>query len=171
MTRGRLFIDRVLCQDLPAPPAALDIPPVPVLEGATTRDRYAAHATIPGCAACHQKLDAVAFALENFDSAGRYRSTENGKPVDASGVITQTSDADGPFKDMTELATRLAGSIDVRACLARQYVRFVGGSGRRGDNACLTERLVNAAASEADSPRALIAALVTSDFFRTRATQ
>ncbi len=171
MTRGKHLLHRVLCQALPPPPASLDIPAVPKLDNATTRERYAIHSQNPGCASCHDTLDSVAFALENFDSVGRYRTTENGKPIDASGSISGTSDLDGPFADAKDLAARLAGSQSARACFAQQYVRFAGGAGERGDNECLTQGLVSAAAANGDSPTALMLALVESEFFRARQAQ
>ncbi len=171
MSRGRRILDRVLCQALPPPPAALDIPAIPQLVNATTRERYTIHAQNPLCTGCHTTLDGVAFALENFDSLGRYRSTENGKPIDASGQIQNGGDADGPFSNMAEFASRLSGSASARACLARQYVRFAVGTGTAGDDDCLIQGLVDAATKRGDSPTELLVALITSDFFRARRPQ
>ena len=171
MTRGKRFLERVLCQSLPPPPPSLEVPAVPQLENATTRERYAEHTKNPGCSGCHTTLDGVAFAFEHFDSAGRYRSDENGRPIDASGHIESGGDADGPFSDLSELATRLGASKAARACLARQYVRFAVGAGRQGDDDCLVQGLVDAAAKHGDSPTELMVALVSSDFFRARQRQ
>jgi len=170
MSRGRRILDRVLCQALPPPPAALDVPAVPQLVNATTRERYAIHAQNPLCTGCHATLDGVAFALENFDSVGRYRSTENGKPIDASGQIQNGGDVDGTFSNMAELASRLSRSATARGCLARQYVRFAAGTGTAGDE-CLIQGLVDAAAKRGDAPTELMVALITSDFFRARQPQ
>jgi len=168
MTRGDRLLNRVLCQALPPPPASLDVPAVPMLPDATTRERYEIHSQNPTCAGCHDTLDSVAFVLENFDSAGRYRTTENGKPINASGSVSKGTDLDGPFANMTELTERLSSSNDARACFARQYVRFAGGAGQRADNDCLIQGLVSAAKEGADSPTELMIALITSDFFRAR---
>ncbi len=168
MSRGRRILDRVLCQELPPPPAALDVPAIPALPNATNRERYAIHTQNPGCSGCHTTLDGVAFALENFDSAGHYRTTENGKAIDASGHVENGGDLDGAFSDMAELAARLSTSNTARACLARQYVRFAAGTGRSGDDDCLIQGLVDAATKRGDSPTELLIALVTSDYFRAR---
>jgi Protein of unknown function (DUF1592)/Protein of unknown function (DUF1588)/Protein of unknown function (DUF1595)/Protein of unknown function (DUF1587)/Protein of unknown function (DUF1585) len=171
MTRGRLLLDRFLCQTMPPPPPSLQIPPVQESPTATTRERFEIHAESATCSACHTKLDSVAFALENYDAAGRYRTTENGKTIDASGTISETLDADGPFHDAVDLAQRLSGSQHARACLTRQYVRFASGTGKAGDNECLVNALGDAVARGSDTPAQLFVALVTSDFFRARRVQ
>lgn len=168
MNRGKNLLGRVLCQALPPPPPELEIPPIIQREDATTRERFEAHSQTPVCAGCHDQLDAVAFALEHFDSEGRYRSQENGKPIDASGHVEAAGDMSGSFANIGELGQRLAGSRDARVCLARQLVRFTGGIGEGSDNECLLQALVDEATSHADSPRALLTALVVSDRFRKR---
>jgi hypothetical protein len=168
MTRGKQLLQRVLCQALPPPPPALEVPAVPQIEGATQRERFAVHAQNPGCAGCHTRLDAVAFALEQFDSVGRFRTEENGKPIDASGSIREAGDLDGSFVNAADLASRLAGSQYARACLARQYVRFAAGVAATEDNQCLLDSVTREAAERGDSPSELLVAVVTSDYFSLR---
>src|SRR5262249_21346295 len=45
------------------------------------------HRANPSCAACHNKLDPMGFALENYDAIGRWRTMDGKFPVDASGAI------------------------------------------------------------------------------------
>jgi hypothetical protein len=121
--RGRFVREALLCQQLPAPPA--NIPAAPeVTPGSSTRERLAQHEVEPACKACHQLLDPIGFGFENFDTLGRYRSEDGGKPVDATGSINGTRDADGPFNGIAELAQKLASSAEVKECLARQWFRF-----------------------------------------------
>ena len=47
-----------------------------------------AHRTNPRCASCHVMFDPLGFALENFDATGRWRTTDGGLPIDASGMFT-----------------------------------------------------------------------------------
>ena len=49
------------------------------------RARLAEHRANAACASCHDLMDPVGFALENFDAIGRWRTYEDGVPVDASG--------------------------------------------------------------------------------------
>ena len=51
------------------------------------RQRLAAHRANPACASCHNLMDPVGFSLENYDAVGRWRTTEDGVPVDASGGL------------------------------------------------------------------------------------
>ena len=40
------------------------------------------------CSSCHQRIDPLGFALENFDAVGRWRdSYRSGLPIDASGQL------------------------------------------------------------------------------------
>ena len=75
-----------------APPA---LPPanVPALDESTIaanlpmRQRLAAHRNNAACASCHNTIDPVGFALENFDAVGKWRDHELEAPVDASGAL------------------------------------------------------------------------------------
>jgi hypothetical protein len=77
-------------------------------------------------------MDPIGFGLESFDSLGRYRTQENGQPVDAQGMLVKT-DVDGPFTGPAELAGRLARSWTFHRCFVKQLWRF--GEGRDADRA------------------------------------
>jgi hypothetical protein len=121
--RGRFVREALLCQTLPAPPA--NIPAAPeVTPGSSTRDRLKQHEVNQQCAACHQLLDPIGFGFENYDTLGRYRTEDGGRPVDASGNVVGTRDMDGPFNGVVELGQKLAQSQEVKECVARQWFRF-----------------------------------------------
>jgi hypothetical protein len=169
MTRGRFLIERVLCQFIPDPPPSLEIPPVREDDSTlTTRERFAQHAEISGCATCHAPLDAVAFALENFDASGVYRATENGKPIDASGTLSGTLDVDGPFQNMQELSQALASSQHAASCLTQQYLRYASGLGRASDDQCVVQALLDASQGTAATPSDLLVNVVKSKHFLVR---
>jgi hypothetical protein len=109
--RGIFVVSELLCREIPPPPAA--IPPAPTpMPGATTRDALSEHSKNVACAACHAQFDAIGFGLENYDGYGRWRETENGKPIDASGGGALLGRAfDGP----EGLAAILASSDEVSA--------------------------------------------------------
>ncbi len=125
--RGKFVRTRVLCQDLPPPPKDLMVMPVPKDPNATTRERFSVHSKDPACSGCHSLIDPVGFGFERYDGIGQFRMSENGKPVDDSGDITATQDANGPFHGPGELGTRFAGSTEVQRCVARQAFRFAMG--------------------------------------------
>jgi hypothetical protein len=121
--RGLFVREALLCQQLPSPPA--NVPPAPEVDPtSSTRDRANQHNADPACSGCHRLLDPLGFGFENYDTIGRYRTTDGGKPIDASGNLASTRDIDGPFNGVAELATRLASSAEVEECVTRQWFRF-----------------------------------------------
>jgi len=91
ITRGA-WVNAVIFNDPPEPPPA-DVPPLPEaskeeLEKLTIRERLAAHREREDCAGCHNKIDPLGFALENYGPTGVWRDKyENGREVDVSGVL------------------------------------------------------------------------------------
>ena len=91
ITRGT-WINAVIFNDPPEPPPA-DVPPLDEsnkadLEKLTIRERLAAHRQRSDCAGCHNKIDPLGFALENFGPTGVWRDKyENGRDVDVSNVL------------------------------------------------------------------------------------
>ncbi len=90
--RGKWILENLMGAPPPAPP-----PNVPTLDDNTVsamlpvRARLMQHRANPACATCHNAIDPVGFALENFDAVGRWRATEEGQPVDASGGLPDGS--------------------------------------------------------------------------------
>jgi hypothetical protein len=111
--RGKFVLKGFFGVDPDEAPA--NIPPLEERAGKTSgtmRERMAAHRTNPACASCHAKFDPLGFALENFDAVGRWRTTDGGLPIDASGTFT-----DG---------TRFNGPIELReGLLKRRYLYYV----------------------------------------------
>jgi hypothetical protein len=91
ITRGA-WVNAVIFNDPPEPPPA-DVPPLPEanaeeLAKLTIRERLAAHRERADCAGCHNKIDPLGFALENYGPTGIWRDKyENGRDVDVSGVL------------------------------------------------------------------------------------
>jgi len=126
--RGLFVRGRLLCQEIHLP----DVQPPDISETQTrlmpktTRELYEQHAAQATCRGCHLLLDSVGFNFEDLDAAGRFRTQENGVPVDTSGELLNT-DVDGPMANHTELANALAKSEWVRECVATQAFRFYFG--------------------------------------------
>jgi hypothetical protein len=87
--RGAWVLDVLLNRPPPPPPA--DAPSLaPLVSTADTpadmRQRLEIHRQNPACAVCHDKMDPVGFALEEFDTVGQFRQAlPNGTPVDCRG--------------------------------------------------------------------------------------
>jgi hypothetical protein len=121
--RGKFVLNRLLCESVPPPPPDVvpDLPPPdPSL---TQREQMAAHRENPACAGCHTKMDALGFAFEYFDGAGKVRADDLGHPIDASGTASLDG-ADVSFSNATELVMALAASPTVHQCFARQWLRY-----------------------------------------------
>lgn len=125
--RGKAVLTRLLCLDFPKPTdLGVDIVFPPADPNATTRERYDRHATDGACRGCHATLDGVGFLFENFDAAGRLRTSESGRPIDTSGSV-QLDGQELALGDSMALSSALAKSEQVRQCAARQVVRFAAG--------------------------------------------
>lgn len=122
--RGVALMRRIACLPVPDPGALGIVVSSPAPDASkTTRDRFEAHALDTGCAGCHGTIDNFGFAFENFDGIGKWRTTENGLPIDASVTLTTGSDLDGTYASSAELIDALARSTSVKQCLARQLFR------------------------------------------------
>jgi mono/diheme cytochrome c family protein len=97
--RGKYLLDNIL--GAPPPPPPPNVPPLPetsAREGSdvSMRARMEAHRQNPACASCHQRMDPLGFALENFDAIGKWRTTDGSAVIDASGVLPDGTKFAGP---------------------------------------------------------------------------
>jgi len=128
--RGNWVLENLLGTPAPPPP-----PNVPALKektavaSQTIRERLAEHRANPACASCHDLMDPVGFALENYDAVGRWRDFEGEKKIDASGSLP-----DG---------TELSGVDDLEAGLLARPEMFIG---------TLTEKLLTYALGRGMQP-------------------
>ena len=166
--RGKLIREQVLCDQMPPQPPNLMVTPPEVDPRRATRERFAQHAADPACSGCHRLMDPIGFGLEAYDGIGRFRSTDGGRPVDPTGEIIDTSDADGPFRGARELAVRLAGSRDVRDCAATQWYRFAFGRLEGPGDACSLRSLQAAFEAARGDVRELLVALTATEAFLHR---
>ncbi len=170
--RGKLIRENLLCQELSGPPDDVDDTPPALNPNQTTRERFAEHRTNPACASCHSLMDPIGFGFENYDGIGRYRAMEGKLPVDASGEISSSADADGPFVGVVDLAKRLSGSRQVKECVATQWFRFAlrrtEGDGDRCGLTALAQAFSGSSGGAGMNIRDLLVALPQMDAFRHR---
>lgn len=169
--RGVFVRQRLLCTALPPPPPDVAATPPDPDPSLTTRERFAEHTADATCAGCHRLIDGLGFGFEHFDALGRYRATENGRPVDASGEVVSTYDLDGEFDGVGELAERLAVSEQAQRCVAVQTFRFAFGRGENPVDACAIDAMYDAYVDGEYSFQGMLDALVRSDAFRYRRAQ
>jgi hypothetical protein len=99
--RGQWILQQVLGTPPPPPPpdvAKLDDSPK-AAENASLRERMEAHRANPQCASCHQQMDAMGFALENYDAVGRWRTDDGPFAIEPAGELV----GGRPFADVAGL--------------------------------------------------------------------
>ncbi|MGH7503348.1 MAG: DUF1592 domain-containing protein [Longimicrobiales bacterium] len=108
--RGKWVMEVLL--GTPPPPPPPDVPDLEATEGArdgrllTTRERMEMHRANPVCHSCHQFMDPIGLALDNFDVTGQWRIRENGIPVDTRGQLYDGTVLSNPGELLAALLTR-----------------------------------------------------------------
>lgn len=168
--RGVFVREQMLCQPIESPPPSVDQRPPDPDPNLTTRERFAEHTAIPGCASCHDKIDGVGFGLENYDQLGRFRAEEYGMPIDASGRVVEAREErlNGKFNGAVALSKKLADSAQVEDCMARQWYRYATGRVETEDDACSLQQIRAQFAASGGNIQELLVAVTLSDAFRFR---
>ena len=108
--RGKWVMEVLL--GTPPPPPPPGIPDLEETEGVqegrflTTRERMELHRTNPTCNSCHQFMDPIGLALDNFDVTGKWRIRENGMPLDTRGTFYSGVEIDSPGDLQSVLLSR-----------------------------------------------------------------
>jgi hypothetical protein len=157
---------------VPPPPPPPDVPDLePAKTDAagnarvpTMREQMEAHRANPACSGCHQLMDPIGFALEQYDAIGRWRTTDGANVIDPTSTMY-----DG---------TRIAGPADLRNFLlgySEQYVRTVTeklmtyalGRGVEYYDMPVVRSIVRDAAADGYRWEALLVGVVQSEPFRS----
>lgn len=129
--RGIFVRNRLLCTEVPAPPANANVDQPPTSPTSNCKvDRYSAHASVGNCKSCHDNLDPIGFGMENYNRAGQYRTTDDGQPtctISGKGKITGLPAGDGTFEGVTGLTDMLLDSGRFEQCVVTQVFRFAAG--------------------------------------------
>ena len=166
ITRGA-WVAGVIFNSPPPPPPA-EVPPLPeekeVDDSLTLRERFADHRERADCAGCHEKLDPLGFALENFDPVGRWREKyHNGREVDASGILFRSH----KFSNIIEFKDAILKEKNrfVRG-LAGHLLAFGLGRELNPSDSLALDEIVESVERENYSMKSLIHAVVKSKPFR-----
>ena len=169
--RGVEVREKILCQPLAPPPQDVDDAPPALDPNATTRERFAAHTQDPACAGCHTLIDPVGFGFENFDGLGRYRTQENGLPIDSEINMYGTENLDGDYDNIQELSIRMATDEQVERCFVETWHRYTLGRSPEPQDQCRSALIADRdGSSQQPTLKELILRLVASDdfFYRRR---
>jgi hypothetical protein len=124
--RGKLVRDNFLCRGpLAVPP---NVPPSPGTTSAkTVRAQLEAMTANAPCISCHEQLNPLGFAFEIYDPVGRFRTTEAGLPIDATGTAKNVAANDIQHTGAIDLSTQLSALPQAQACFTQQMGRsFLG---------------------------------------------
>ncbi|MFT5106461.1 MAG: hypothetical protein ACI9UA_002084 [Pseudoalteromonas tetraodonis] len=167
--RGLFVLDNFLGTPAPPPP-----PNTPELEDAaeqagpnpTMREMMQIHRENPDCRGCHARMDPIGLGLENFDALGRFRSKENGKPIDAAGELLTGE----KFTDVAQLKQILAYGRrdDFYRCLSEKLLTYAIGRGVEYYDAPTIDQLVDRLKKNNGKLRELIMGIIESAPFQQR---
>ena len=165
ITRGA-WMAAVIFNNPPDPPPA-DVPPLDEAEVANDlplRERFAAHRERADCAGCHEQLDPLGFALENFDAVGRWReSYDNGQNVDASGVLFRKH----PFTNVTEFKDGILAEKDrFTRAFAGHLLSYALAREISASDAPVLDQIVEHVKANDYQMKSLIHAIVASNAFK-----
>jgi hypothetical protein len=166
--RGKLIREQYFCQPLPPPPAGVVIQVPAPDPNSTARQRFAEHSSNPACSGCHLLMDPIGFGFENYDGIGRFRTTDNNQPIDATGQ-TNATDVAGDFDGAAGLAQKLLQSSAAKHCYVKQWFRYGYGRGEQQADACSLEQLETSFENDGHGVKALLISLTGSDAFLWKA--
>jgi hypothetical protein len=122
--RGVFITRSVLGRTLQPPPESV-APLAPDLHpDLTTRERVLMQTKPEACQTCHNMINPLGFALENFDAIGRYREAEKDKQVQAAGTYVVRSGDVVKFNGVRELAEFLADNEETHEAFVRQLFHY-----------------------------------------------
>lgn len=163
--RGKWILSQLLCRE-PPPPLDNVLQEPPPQAGLSRRERLEAHKTEAICRGCHELMDPLGLALEQFDGIGAFRTTDAGLPIDTSGVFDGQA-----FATPAELAELIANDPALPGCVTQHVLTYGLGRAPREESDFDQFVVGEIGKAFADSgylfPR-LVEAIVTSDLFRKR---
>jgi hypothetical protein len=101
VTRGAWILENLLGTPPPSPPP--NVPPFPEKQTGqgvkddqlSVRDKMQAHRAVQPCRGCHQIMDPIGLAMENYDGVGHWRTVDSGIKIDTSGQLVDGTKVDG----------------------------------------------------------------------------
>lgn len=140
VNRGKWILEQVLGTPPPPPP-----PNVPKLESnsavdlnASLRKRMEQHRANPECATCHEKMDPLGFAFENYDAIGMWRDKDGNYAIDPSGKTPDGRAFQGP----EQLKELLKHGDNFTRTVTEKMLTFALGRGLEFYDKCVVDDIV-----------------------------
>lgn len=162
--RGKWVVEQLLCIEPPPPPAGVETTVDPSFGDGPMRERLAKHREDPSCATCHELMDPVGLAFENYDGVGAWREQEGPWDIDPSGTLP----IGGEFADALEMVELIAASDKFAHCTAEKALLYGLGRAVTDEDEAVVEAAAQALVESDYAFEALIIALTTSDAFLMR---
>jgi hypothetical protein len=159
--RGVFILEALLCTT-PNPPPDGVITVIPEDPTLTARQKMEKHRTSASCASCHGLFDPLGFALEHFDSIGKYRAMEGSLAIDATGTLDKV-----PFDGAAQLGAAFRGNARAMSCMMNSFYRNANGVADATADATQVAALTQTLATKNYVWRDLVAEFVVSDAFRS----
>ncbi len=165
--RGAWVLEKMLGVELPPPP-----PDVPALDESqqisqsqTLRERFEMHRQNPTCAACHNRIDPIGFALENFNELGVWRDRDEGGTIDPVAELLDGTQIDG----VTGLKSHLLNHKDTFIrLLSRNMLGYALGRSLQPTDLCTVELIVQRLRENDYRAQELVLGIVMSEPFRQK---
>ncbi len=171
VTRGAWILENLMGTPPPSPPP--NVPPFPEKqtgqgvkeEALSVRDKMMEHRKVQPCSGCHQIMDPIGLALENFDGVGRWRTVDARIPIDASGRLVDGTAVDGAASLRNALMTY--PDAFVQTLIEKLLMYAVGRTAHHYDMPAV-RAIAREAARDNYRFSSLVLAIVKSDPFQMR---
>ena len=165
VTRGVFLLENIL--GTPPPPPPDDVPAIdPDVRGAKSiRELLSKHRESPNCYGCHQKIDPLGFALENFDAIGDWRPRIGKTKIDSGGELPSGE----KFEDVAGLKKIVVQRKDLFArMLTDRLLTYACGRRMEALDEATVEKIVTELPKKQYGLRSLIEAVIMSEPFLNR---
>jgi hypothetical protein len=163
--RGKWILENIL--GTPPPPPLPDAGQLneskEAVLSASLRQRMEQHRANPNCALCHQRMDPLGFALENYDAIGAWRDRDGRFKIDTAATLPDGTSFNGPIELRKVLLER---KDDFCKCLAERLLTYAVGRGMERDDKCVIERIARTTGQDNYKLSRMIAEVVKSEPFQ-----
>jgi hypothetical protein len=164
--RGKWILENILgTPPPPPPPDAGELPEDNAELKGSLRQRMEMHRAKPICASCHQRMDPLGFALENYDPIGAWRTRDGKFPIDSNGTLPTGQSFNGSKELRGVLLTK---ESEFRRCLTEKMLTYALGRGLEFYDRCAVDDICAAVSRQQNRFSSLIVAIVKSDPFQMR---
>jgi hypothetical protein len=166
--RGKWILENLLGAPPPEPPPGVETnlgEGEEITKTTTLRQRLEQHRANPTCASCHNIMDPLGFALENYDLIGAWREMDGPAKIDSTGRLADGTPLAGPV-DLRQAVLSRSGAF-VTTATEKLFIYALGRPVHYYDMP-LVRSVVRRASKDGNRFSALVLGIVESDAFQKR---